>query len=129
MTLAGGLPQAPKVSAAGGALAWSTFDSTVGMWRLMVRRGGITQALPTAPRATPFDVDLGEDGHGGLVASYSRCSTPTRSTELPHGCKLYYYDFVTGSERPIAVANAAGYSQFDPSMAAGRVGRMRPCFT
>ncbi len=121
VTLASGLPQAPKVSAAAGALAWSTFDSTVGAWRLMVRRDGITQTLPIAPRATPFDVDLGEDGHGALVASYSRCTSPTRSTELPRGCKLYYYDFATGTEHLLAVANAPGYSQFDPSMAAGRV--------
>lgn len=85
VTLASDLPQAPKVSATAGALAWSTFDSTTGMWRLMVRRGGVAQTLPVAPRATPFDVDLGEDGHGGLLASYSRCSAPTRSTELPHG--------------------------------------------
>ncbi|MGC2372287.1 MAG: hypothetical protein WA484_00280 [Solirubrobacteraceae bacterium] len=67
--LADGLPQAPKVSASGGTLAWSAFDGTVGMWRLMVRRDGVTQTLPIVPRATPFDVDLGEDGYGGLVAS------------------------------------------------------------
>lgn len=125
VTLAGGLPQAPKVSASGQALAWSVFEPATGMWRLAVRRGELTQVLPVAGQATPFDVDLGDDGRGNLVASYSRCSTPAQPpaqrAELPHGCRLYYYDFATGAERPIAVANAPGYSQFDPSMAAGRV--------
>jgi len=121
VTLASGLPQAPRVSAAGQAFAWSVFEPATSTWRLLVRREGVTQVLPIAGRSTPFDVDLGDDGHGGLVASYSRCSAAMRGTELPHGCRLYYYDFATGTERPIAVANARGFSQFDPSMAAGRV--------
>lgn len=121
LTLAGGLPQAPKVSAAGDAFAWSVFEPATQAWRLVVRRAGTTQVLPIAGRSAPFDVDLGDDGHGDLVASYSRCSAQPQSVEPPHGCRLYYYDFATGAERPIAVANAPGYSQFDPSMAAGRV--------
>ncbi|HLM85115.1 MAG TPA: hypothetical protein VK272_02885 [Solirubrobacteraceae bacterium] len=119
--LASGLPQAPKVSASGQAFAWSTYEPSTGAWRLVVRRSGETQVLPIAARSTPFDVDLGDDGHGELVASYSRCSVPAQRTEPPHGCRLYFYDFAIGTERPIAVANAPGYSQFDPSMAAGRV--------
>jgi len=91
------------------------------MWRLVVRVGGTTQTLPIAAQATPFDVDLGDDGRGHLVASYSRCSAPAHNGELPHGCRLYYYDFTSGRERPLSFANLAGASQFDPSMAAGRV--------
>ncbi|MGH2880768.1 MAG: hypothetical protein ACRDK4_14325 [Solirubrobacteraceae bacterium] len=120
VTLASGLPQAPKVSAALGALAWSTYDTTVGAWRLVVRHDGLRQILPIAPRATPFDVDLGDNGHGGLVASYSRCSA-AQNRELPHGCDIYYYDFSSGLEHLIAAVNAHGFSQFDPSMAAGRI--------
>ena len=118
MTLASGLPQAPKVSAAGDALAWSVFEPATGSWRLVVRRGGASEVLPVAGSSTPFDVDLGDDGRGGLLASYSRCS---KGSKPLHGCRLYYFDFATGVERPIAVANARGFSQFDPSMAAGRV--------
>lgn len=119
--LASGLPQAPKVSAAGSTVAWSVWDAQVGAWRLQVRNGGITQTLPIAARATPFDVSLGDDGHGGLVASYSRCSDTQTAIEAPHGCSLYYYDFATNAERPIGVAGSSGVSRFDPSMAAGRV--------
>jgi hypothetical protein len=121
VTLASGLPQAPKVTAAGQALAWSVLEPATGAWRLVVRRNGATRVLPIPGRTTPFDVDLGDDGHGGLVASYSRCSAPFSRTELPHGCRLYYYDFATGAEHPILAADAPRYSQFDPSMAAGRV--------
>lgn len=122
--LASGLPLAPKVSADGETLAWSSYDRSVSAWRLMVFHDGITQALPIAPSSTPFDVDLGDNGDGGLVATYSRCSRPS-TPALPHGCRIFVYDFATASERPIAVANIAGASQFLPSMAAGRVAFVR----
>ena len=122
--LASGLPAAPKVSADGQALAWSAYDPAVSGWHLMLLNNGITQMLPIAPSPTPFDVDLGDNGHGGLVAAYSRCSHPSIRT-LPHGCRLYVYDFAVGAERPIAIANVAGASQFLPSMAAGRVAFVR----
>ena len=122
--LASGLPAAPKVSADGQALAWSAYDPTVSGWHLMVLNNGITQMLPIARSPTPFDVDLGDNGHGGLVAAYSRCSHPSIRT-LPHGCRVYVYDFAVGAERPIAIANVAGASQFLPSMAAGRVAFVR----
>ena len=123
--LASGLPQAPKVSAAGQAVAWSAFDPSVSAWRLMVLSDGITQALPIAPNATPFDVDLGDNGHGGLVASYSRCSQPSTTPMSSVGCRLFVYEFATGAEHAIAAANLPGYSQFLPSMAGGRVAFVR----
>jgi hypothetical protein len=122
--LASGLPQAPKVSADGQALAWSEYDRGVSAWRLTVLSNGVAQVLPIAPSPTPFDVDLGDDGHGGLVATYSRCAKPS-APRLPPRCRLYVYDLSTSAERPIAVANAAGASQFLPSMAAGRVAFVR----
>ncbi len=122
--LASGLPAAPKVSADGQALAWSAYDPAVSGWHLMLLNNGITQMLPIAPSPTPFYVDLGDNGHGGLVAAYSRCSHPSIRT-LPHGCRLYVYDFAVGAERPVAIANVAGASQFLPSMAAGRVAFVR----
>lgn len=123
--LASGLPQAPKVSAAGQAVAWSSFDPSVSAWRLMVFSDGITQALPIAPNATPFDVDLGDNGHGGLVATYSRCSQPSSAAALPRGCRLFVYEFATGTEHTITAADLPGYSEFLPSMAAGRLAFVR----
>jgi hypothetical protein len=117
--LAGRLPLGPKVSAGDNAIAWSTFSADG--WHLMARVGQATEAVPVAPSPDPFDVDLGDDGHGGLVASYSRCSVPAEGLQLPHGCHLYYYDFATRTEHRVTLANTAGRSQFDPSMAAGRI--------
>ncbi|HTQ68798.1 MAG TPA: hypothetical protein VMI13_08920 [Solirubrobacteraceae bacterium] len=118
--LASGLPQAPRVSADGQTLAWSEYDRSASNWRLTVSSSGITRTLPIAPSPVPFDVDLGDNGHGALVAAYARCSKPSASGR-PARCRLYDYDFTTETEHPIAVANAAGASQFLPSMAAGRV--------
>lgn len=37
--------------------------------------GGQRQRLPIPPRTgVPFDVDLGPDGQGNVVAAYSRCA-------------------------------------------------------
>ena len=125
-TLASGLPQAPKVAAAGQAVAWSTFDPAISAWRLMVLDHGVSRELPIAPKATPFDVDLGDNGHGGLVATYSRCS-PSRgpASAMPRGCRLFAYELPTGTEHAIAPGNLPRYSQFLPSVAAGRVAFVR----
>ncbi len=71
----------------------------------MARAGGVVQALPVAPRATPFDVDLGPDRHGGLVAVYSRCAVLRRDLTTPqvlragrHGCDVYTYSFALGRD-------------------------------
>jgi len=122
--LASGLPQAPKVSANGQALAWSEYDRSASDWRLVVLRNGITQVLPIAPSPVPFDVDLGEDSRGRLVAAYSRCSKPA-AVKLPPGCRLFAFDFATGSERALAVANAPGASQFLPAISNGSVAFVR----
>jgi hypothetical protein len=122
--LASGLPRAPKVSADKQVLAWSEYDRSISAWRLTVLSNGIARVLPVAPSSLPFDVDLGDDGHGGIVATYSRCAQPP-AANLPPRCRLYVYDLSTAAERPIAVADAAGASQFLPSMAAGRVAFVR----
>ena len=122
--LASGLPQAPRVSSDGQAVAWSEYDRSSSAWRLLVLSNGITQTLPIAPSPVPFDVDLGDNGHGGLVATYSRCAGPS-ARNLPPRCRLYAYDFSTFAERPITAANAPGASQFLPSMASGRVAFVR----
>jgi hypothetical protein len=105
----------PVVDAVAGRVVWSDYDAAAGAWRLMEHRGGVTRALPVAPRATPFDVDLGPDGSGGTVAVYSRCtrrlpfdrSTPQQQrTARRYGCDIYAFSFATGVERAVRSVNS-----------------------
>jgi hypothetical protein len=77
--------QFPVVDAHGSRVVWSDYHA--GAWHLTARSG----ALPVAPGARPFDVDLGPDGHGGTVAVYSRRG------------RLYEYSFRARRERALGV--------------------------
>jgi hypothetical protein len=107
----------PVLDAHGGRLVWSEWDGA--RWRLMEHSGGTERAVPVPPRATPFDVDLGPDGHGGTVAVYSRCrralpfDLPAPDPRLytrgrRYGCDLYAYSFASGRERRLAGSSRDG---------------------
>jgi hypothetical protein len=112
-TRAGERTAFPVIDAYAGRVVWSSYDAAVDVWRLMEHSQGVTRPVPVAPRDTPFDVDLGPDGHGGTLAVYSRCRryirfdspTPLLGSS-PHGCDLYAYSFRTGRESPVAGANS-----------------------
>src|SRR3954468_23051268 len=69
------------ISAYGGVLAWSDFDAASGSYRLMLRRGETTApaAMPSAKR--PFDVSLGPDARGRVLAVYTRCGAGGRGCD------------------------------------------------
>ena len=115
-------PTPPKISAAGGAAAWSTYDPAAGVWFLVTRQAGVVERAATAPRSVPFDVDLGRDASGRLVASYSRCDRdPDIAAPLGRGCDLYAYDLASRDERLLRGPSSDGASEYMPSMAAGRI--------
>ena len=115
-------PSAPKVSAGDGALAWSTYDAADGAWSLVVSHDGVTEHAAIAPRSVPFDVDLGEDAAGRLVAAYSRCRTDPRVfAPTGRGCDLYVYDVRGRAERRLDGASTPEASEYLPSLAGGRV--------
>ena len=115
-------PSVPKVSAAGGALAWSHYDAATSTWSLMVRRDGVTAPAPVAPRPVPFDVDLGRNAAGRLVASYSRCETAAPETVAKgRGCDLYVLDLDRGDEQRLSGPSSPDASEFLPTLADGRV--------
>jgi hypothetical protein len=105
----GGRTAFPVIDAFDGRVVWSDYDAASGAWRLMEHVGGVTRAVPVAPRQTPFDVDLGPDGRRGAFAVYSRCSrrilgdlpTPPLGSRL-RGCDLYRYSFSSGREVKLA---------------------------
>jgi len=115
-------PLIPKVSAAGGALAWSSYDAGTRTWALMLRRDGVSERAPVASRPVPFDVDLGRDAAGRLVASYSRCRAPALDTAAKgRGCDLYVYDLDARTEHKLGGASTADASEYLPALAGGRV--------
>jgi hypothetical protein len=104
----------PVIDAYGGRVVWSDWDATARRWRLMEYSGGAARAVPVPPRRSPFDVDLGPDGHGGALAVYSRCRrdfgiadpTPQNRRAARYGCDLFSYSFRTGREAPVRRANS-----------------------
>ena len=126
----GGRTAFPVIDAFGGAVAWSDYAS--GAWRLMANVGGVTRALPVAPRRTPFDVDLGPDGRGGTIAVYSRCArglnldlpTPQHRHAARRGCDLHAFSFTSGRETAVAGANSRA-DEYWPSVWGGRIAFVR----
>ena len=127
--------RATPVSAYAGRVAWSAYDPAQNAYVLMTSAGGVTSAVPVAPRTVPFDVDLGPDQNGDTVAAYSRCrrepgmrppAAGNAIVQLPtwetgRGCDIYRFTFATGRETPIAVANSPTASEFLPTVWKARV--------
>jgi hypothetical protein len=122
------------VSALDGRIVWSDYDATQGRYFLTQRIDGITSRLPVAPRAVPFDVDLGPDVDGKPVAAYSRCrrDPPPRNAprgglaQMPEwrrgrGCDLYLYSFEQGREVLVRFASTRGASEFLPTVWTDRI--------
>jgi hypothetical protein len=89
-----------------------------------------TEPVPVAPRAVPFDVDLGPGADGRVVAVYSRCAREPQiqggAGVLPlwasgRGCDLYQFDFSRGTETKISGASTPRASEFLPSIWRERV--------
>jgi hypothetical protein len=118
-TLATGLPSNVKVSMRGNAIAWSA-PTADGRWKLVIRRGGVITGAAVRPAKVPFDVDLGDDGHGRLIATYSRCSR-SGGLERPRGCDVYRYDVSTARERRVPGLGAGRNSDYLPTAARGRI--------
>jgi hypothetical protein len=112
-------PVATKLSAYGGVMAWSHWNAARAVYQLQAYIHGRVRVLPVRPRHVPFDVDLGPDSHGRVVAVYSRCAageppavwtlgwTGARAT-LPRGCIIYEYDFGKRQERRIHAVVGSG---------------------
>jgi hypothetical protein len=102
-------PFVSKLSAYAGVVVWSHWNPALRSYQLAARYRGRTTILRALPRVVPFDVDLGPDQRGRVVAVYSRChaeedvwiANTVRPLPPPIGCVLYRYDFATQRERRI----------------------------
>lgn len=115
---------AARVSAYGGVRAWSA-PAADGRWQLVLARGDQARTADVRPRGVPFDVDLGPDGDGGVVAVYSRCDTepevlaataPDPAWATGRGCDLYRLDIGSGRETKLGGASTGQASEFLPSI-------------
>lgn len=113
------LDESVPISAHGDRVAYSVRGE--GGYRLTVARDGVVTTLPIGPRAAPFDVDLGTDAAGRVVATFSRCASSTGDPWNGGGCRLRAVDLESGRERAIPVATPRGASDSVPSMWRGRV--------
>lgn len=68
------LGRTTSIAAYGGWAAWSAYDEVTGTYALMLRdpRGDVQQA-EVVQKPTPWDVQLGPDARGRIVAIYARC--------------------------------------------------------
>ena len=89
------------ISARDGVVAWSHFDAAARRYRLVLRRGGRRTQAKIAGSRKPFDVSLGTDRRGRMVALYTRCR---RAGE--RGCDVYRYDLATRTEERIDAVSA-----------------------
>jgi hypothetical protein len=81
------------IAAYGGVVAWSDYDAATARYRLVIRRGALAVHASMASSRRPFDVSLGPDSHGRVVALYTRCRTAN------HDCDVYRYDVLARRER------------------------------
>lgn len=107
------------ISAYGGALAWSAYDARSGRYRLVLRTDALTTAARVASASRPFDVSLGPDSKGRVVALYTRCRGGKGS------CDVYRYDLRTRIERKLASVSAPSLDEAWPAQWRGRVSFVR----
>lgn len=122
----------PIVSHYDGVTVWSTIAPD-NSYVLTAHFNGQQAVLPVAPRSAPFDVDLGPDEDGNVVAVYSRCAQEPTPPEPPvfavpifslpypawttgRGCDIYRYDFDAQRESKIVGASTDQASEMLPSI-------------
>ncbi|MCA1680379.1 MAG: hypothetical protein LC777_16215, partial [Actinobacteria bacterium] len=107
------------ISAYGGAVAWSAYDAASGRYALVIHQRARTTAARMATARRPFDVSLGPDAAGRVVALYTRCRTATR------GCDVYRYDLRARRERRLKAVSSAVFDEAWPAQWRDRIAFVR----
>jgi hypothetical protein len=103
------------VAAYGGAVAWSAYDAASQRYALVIRQGDTTAPAPIRTARTAFDVSLGPDARGRVVALYTRCRTATR------GCDVYRYDLRARREGKVAAVSSPSFDEAWPAQWGGQI--------
>lgn len=107
------------IAAYGGVVAWSSYDAGSGAYRLVIRRRGEVARAPIAGARRAFDVSLGPDARGRIVAVYTRCRTTTRR------CDVYRYDVQARREHKIAAVSSPTQDEAWPVQWGDRIAFVR----
>jgi hypothetical protein len=114
---------AANVTAFGQGLAWSRTPAGT-QPHLVLRAFGSPTDLSVPPATGGvFDPDLGSNGHGDIVAVYTRCAGLSG-----RNCDVYEFNLMTRTERKLPGASSTRCSEFAPSVWDGTVafGRSGP---
>jgi hypothetical protein len=103
------LPRLGPVAGYAGWEAWSRFDEESARYQLMLREpGGDVREAEALLRRTPFDVQLGPDERGRVVAVFPRCAGPE--------CQLTRLDLASGRGALIRGVDAAAFAERTPAI-------------
>lgn len=119
---------ATSIAAWDGYAAWSRYEGPR-RFRLVIWHEGRIRRAAVPARAAAFDVDLGLDARGRVVAVYSRCARIDRQQPLywlpvhafDDRCDLYVYDVEARRERRLARPSRRASSEFLPAIDRGRL--------
>ena len=97
------------IAAYGGWQAWSAFDEAAGTYALTLRDpGGAVKGAPVAPAKTPWDVALGPDAGGSVVAVYRSCDAD--------GCDIHRLNVATGRDQVLRTVSSPSYDEATPAV-------------
>jgi hypothetical protein len=97
------------IAAYAGWQAWSTFDEASGHYTLTLRDpGGAVKSAPLAPSTTPWDVSLGPDAAGNVVAVYRSCGAGR--------CDVRRLNVATGRDQALRSVSSPRYDEATPAI-------------
>ncbi len=109
------LPRDTPISAYGGLVAWSGYDEATTRYRLVIRRGDTNAVQPIAGSPQAFDVSLGPDRRGRVVALYTRCRTPASTRKRATRCDIYRYDVRSQREHKLRSVSSPTFDEAHPA--------------
>jgi hypothetical protein len=97
------------VAAYGGWQAWSSFDEGTGRYTLTLRDpSGAVKPAPIETAASPWDVSLGPDASGDVVAVYRTCGAG--------GCDVRRLNVATGRDQVLRTVSSPKYDEATPAI-------------
>jgi hypothetical protein len=97
------------IAAYGGWHAWSAFDESAGTYALTLRDpNGAVKAAPLAHSKRPWDVSLGPDANGDVVAIYRSCGSS--------GCDVRRLYVATGRNQLLRTVSSPQYHEATPAI-------------